>query len=70
MHLCLIIRLVRCEIYSNENLEAINGMEGDLQRDDAGGVDEVAYFPGASDLRIFEGNKGLKLCSRGVSVGT
>jgi hypothetical protein len=53
MHLCLIIRLVRCEIYSNENLEAINGMEGDLQRDDAGGVDEVAYFPGASDLRIF-----------------
>jgi hypothetical protein len=38
--------LVRCEVNSEENLEAVDGMEYCLQSGQYGGDEEVAYIPG------------------------
>jgi hypothetical protein len=54
--------LVRCENGTEENLEAINGMEHYLQIIQEGGNEELAFFPGEMDTRAVGDSKRLKLC--------
>jgi hypothetical protein len=57
------------EVHSKENLETITGTESYIQKFGDGKDDKVASFPRDTNLRTFEENKLLKMCSWEPLVG-